>query len=97
MEMEQQTFETRVAQVGRRLRELAPEAAAEITGERGPQSATWRRGGRWATVVQHDAPRRLELTLHPAGDVPDTLEIAPDDADVVDMIAIPVADHLKEG
>jgi len=95
--MEQETdFETRVAQVGRRVRELAPERAAAIAGERGPQSATWRRGQRWATLVAHDGPpRRLELTLHPADDVPDVLEIAVDDADVVDMIAVPVANHLK--
>jgi hypothetical protein len=88
-------IQNRAAEVDRRVRALAPQAAAEIAFEHGGEnSVTWRHEGKWATLTLHEAGR-LELTLHPAGEVPDVLEIRMDDADVVDMIAIPVSDHLR--
>ena len=95
--MEPQTFANRVAEVDRRIREIQPAAAAEITRKDGtPQSATWERGGSWATLTLHDGRwPRLELSLHNGSDEhPEALEIGIDDADVVNMIAVPVADLL---
>jgi hypothetical protein len=93
--MASQSFEERIAQVDRRIREIRPEIAGEVHRDAAHENmATWDRNGAWATLTLHDAGR-LELSLHPAKDVPDILEIRIDDADVVDMIAVPVADHLK--
>ncbi|HEY0395011.1 MAG TPA: hypothetical protein VGD01_11010 [Candidatus Elarobacter sp.] len=90
-----ESFEQRVADVDRRVREIRPEIAGELTRETPHENtAIWRRGERWATLTLHER-ERLELSLHPAGDVPDVLEIRLDDQDVVNMIAVPVADHLK--
>jgi hypothetical protein len=89
------SFEQRVAQVDRRIREIRSDVAGEISRDDAPENtATWKRSGVWATLSLHD-DARLELSLHPAAEVPDILEIRIDDADVVDMIAVPVADHLK--
>ena len=95
--MESQTFADRVAEVDRRIREIQPAVASEIRRKDGtPQSATWERGGSWATLTMHDGKwPRLELTLHNGTDEhPEALEIGIDDADVVNMIAVPVADLL---
>jgi hypothetical protein len=90
-----ESFAQRVDDVDRRVREIGPEIAAEVTRENPhDNTAIWRRGEKWATLTLHER-ERLELTLHPAGDVPDTLEIRLDDQDVVNMIAVPVCDHLK--
>jgi hypothetical protein len=95
--MEPQTFADRVAAVDRRIREIQPATAAEIRRNDGtPQSTTWERGGSWATLTLHDGKwPRLELSLHNDTDEhPEALEIGIDDADVVNMIAVPVADLL---
>jgi hypothetical protein len=95
--MEPQTFAARVDEVDRRIREIEPGAAAEIRRKDGtPQSTTWERGGSWATLTLHEAKwSRLELSLHNGSDEhPEALEIGIDDADVVNMIAVPVADLL---
>jgi hypothetical protein len=95
--MEPQTFADRVAEVDRRIREIRPGVAGEIRRNDGtPQSATWERGGSWATLTLHDGTwPRLELSLHNGSDEhPEALEIGIDDADVVNMIAVPVADLL---
>lgn len=95
--MESQSFEARVAEVDRRIREIDPGAAAEIRRNDGTaSSATWERGGRWATLTLHDGTwPRLELSLHTGNeDHPEALEIGIDEADVVNMIAVPVADLL---
>ncbi len=93
--MKADPIQSRAAEVDRRVRELAPQRASEIQFENGGEgSVTWRRNEKWATLTLHDAGR-LELMLHPASGVPDVLEILIDDADAVNMIAVPVADHLK--
>jgi hypothetical protein len=95
--MEPKTFANRVAEVDRRIREIKPDAAGEIKrNDATPQSATWERGGSWATLTFHDAKwPRLELSLHTGSeDHPEALEIGIDDADVVNMIAVPIADLL---
>jgi hypothetical protein len=95
--MERQTFAGRVDEVDRRIREIQPDIAAEIRRNDGnAQSATWERGGCWATLTLHDGTwPRLELSLHTGSDDhPEALEIGVDDADVVNMIAVPVAELL---
>ncbi|MEA2720266.1 MAG: hypothetical protein QOJ39_2130 [Candidatus Eremiobacteraeota bacterium] len=93
--MHAEAIQSRAVEVDRRVRDLAPETAAEIVFEpSGNNGVTWRRNAKSATLTLHDAGR-LELTLHPAGEVPDVLEILVDDADAVDMIAVPVANHLR--
>ena len=95
--MEPQTFAARADEVDRRIREIDPGAAAEIRRNDGTaQSTTWERGGSWATLTLHDGKwPRLELSLHNGSDEhPEALEIGIDDADVVNMIAVPVADFL---
>lgn len=95
--MEPQTFASRVDEVDRRIREIEPGIAAEIRRNDGTaQSATWERGGSWATLTFHDGKwPRLELSLHNGtGEHPEALEIGIDDADVVNMIAVPAAELL---
>ncbi len=95
--MEPQTFAARADEVDRRIREIQSALAAEIRRKDGtPQSATWERGGSWATLTLHDGRwPRLELSLHNGTEEhPEALEIGIDDADVVNMIAVPVADLL---
>ena len=95
--MEPQSFAARVAEVDRRIREIQPAVAAEIRRNDGTaDSATWERGGSWATLTLHDGRwPRLELSLHNgSNEHPEALEIGIDDADVVNMIAVPVADLL---
>ncbi|MFN2460243.1 MAG: hypothetical protein ABR591_06110 [Candidatus Velthaea sp.] len=90
------SFERCVSEIDRRVREIGAAFDGELALQRGSaESVTWKRGAYWATVTLHDTPARLELTLHSRdAQHPDALEIAPDDADVVDMIARPVADFL---
>jgi hypothetical protein len=92
------SFAARVAEIDRRIREINPAIAAGIVHDGGAgDEARWERAGRWATLTLHDGnPPRLELTSHTgspvhADDHPEALEIGFDDADVVDMIAQPVA------
>jgi hypothetical protein len=95
--MESPSFAARVAEVDRRIREIQPGVAAEIRRNDGTAaSATWERRGSWATLTLHDGQwPRLELSLHTGTeDHPQALEIGIDDADVVNMIAVPVADLL---
>jgi len=98
--MESQTFAARVAEVDRRIREIQPHAADDIRRKDAtPHSVTWERGGSWATLTLHDGTwPRLELSLHTGSeDHPEALEIGIDEADVVNMIAVPVADLLAAG
>jgi hypothetical protein len=95
--MERQTFAGRVDEVDRRIREIQPGISAEIRRNDGTaQSATWERRGAWATLTLHDGTwPRLELSLHTgSAQHPEALEIGIGDADVVNMIAVPVADLL---
>jgi hypothetical protein len=95
--MSQESFERRVREIDRRVREIAAEVSHEIelrmTGE---SSATWERAGSRAILTQHDGtPPHFELTIHTGSDDhPDALEIGIDDADVVDMVAQPIAEPL---
>ncbi len=98
--MESQPFAARVAEVDRRIREIQPGVAAEIRRNDGTaDSATWERGRAWATLTLHDGRwPRLELSLHTGTEAhPEALEIGIDDADIVNMIAVPVADLLAAG
>ena len=90
--MPDQKFAAYADAVDRRIRQLEPGAASHVERKPGANdSVTWANGDAWATLALHDAGR-LELTLHTRGDEhPETLEIQVDDADVVDMIAEPVA------
>jgi hypothetical protein len=94
--MDSHSFERRVTQVDRRVREIAPQLAGDTLRETGPLSASWERGGSRAILTQHDgAVPHLELTLHTGrDDHPDAQEIGFDDADAVDMIAQPIAELL---
>ncbi len=94
--MESQRFAGRVAEVDRRIREIQPDVAGELRRKDGGQSATWERGGSWATLTMHDGTwPRLELSMHNGSEAhPEALEIGIDDADVVNMIAVPLADFL---
>lgn len=95
--MEPQTFAARVAEVDRRIREIQPAAAPQIQRNDATEgSTTWSRGGSWATLTLHDGTwPRLELSLHNgSNEHPEALEIGIDEADVVNMIAVPVADLL---
>ncbi len=95
--MESQSFEARVAEVDRRIREINPDVAGEIRrNDATASSVTWERGAVWATLTLHDGTwPRLELSLHTGSeDHPDGLEIGIDEADVVNMIAVPVAELL---
>ena len=81
--------------IDRRIHEREPALADRVQRKPGNgESVTWTSGDAWATLVLHEAGR-LELTLHTRSDEhPETLEIRIDDADVVNMIAVPVADLL---
>jgi hypothetical protein len=94
--MDSHSFERRVAEVDRRVREIAPQIAGETRHLPGALSATWERDGSKAILTQHDgAVPHLELTLHTGrDDHPDAQEIGFEDADVVDMIAEPIAELL---
>ncbi len=95
--MESQTFAGRVDEIDRRIREVHPGIAADLRRNDGSAaSVTWERGGSWATLVLHEGRwPRLELSLHNGSDThPEALEIGIDDDDVVNMIAVPLADFL---
>ncbi len=95
--MEPQTFAARVAEVDRRIREIQPAVAPQIQRNDATEaSTTWSRAGSWATLTLHDGRwPRLELSLHNgSAEHPEALEIGIDEADVVNMIAVPAADLL---
>ena|ERR1700736_154801 len=94
--MATQTFEGRIAEIDRRIREIEPGIAGSITCNRGPgPKAVWQRDHRWATLTLHEgAPPRIDLTFHGSDGNPETHEMGFYDDDVVSMTAAPIADFL---
>lgn len=89
------TFGDRVDQLDARLRELVPSLASGIRCERAEQSATWRCGDAWGTLVLHetDVPPRLSLMLYKDGgtDEQDAIEVTIDEQDVIGVLVEPLA------
>jgi hypothetical protein len=88
------SFEDRMAQISDQIRQSDPSIADEIRNSVQSARATWERGHFRASVTLHSAesPPRLSLQLstgeyeHPA-----PLQIEFYEADVVNMIAVPIA------
>ncbi len=92
--MDTYTFEQRVDQITEQIRASDPAISAEIQCSRQSEKAEWERGPFRATLVLHsgEAPPRLSLQLYNGDDEhPAPLQIGFDEADVVNMIAVPVA------
>jgi hypothetical protein len=95
------TFRARVDELDARLREKLPAIAPDIRREETAEhSVTWRYGRAWGTLVLHeiDEPQRLSLLLYHVGgtDEQDVVEVNIDEADVIDVLADPLA-GLFEG
>lgn len=92
--MEAFNFVDLVEKIGARVRELDPAPAREVRLEVREDAASWTCGHFQAALIFHrtEALPRLELMLHTGDQIhPETLEIGLFDADVVDMIAEPIA------
>jgi len=89
------TFGQRVDQLDARLREFLPAIGGELRCERGEDSATWRHADAWGTLALHDTddPPRLSLMLYRVNgtDEQNTIEVSIDEADVIDVLAEPLA------
>jgi hypothetical protein len=95
--METYTFEQRVDQISSQIRASDPAIAAEIQTSHKPEVAEWERGQFRATLTLHrnEATPRLALQLYNgAAEHPAPLQIGFYEADVVNMIAVPVAAFL---
>ena len=91
------TFEQRIDQITEQIRASDPEIAGAIQCSRTPEMAEWELSGFRATLILHLAEKmpRLSLQLSNGTDEhPAALQIGFDEADVVNMIAVPVAAHL---
>lgn len=91
------TFEQRVDQITEAVHASDPDIAGDIHCSRTPEMAEWERGAFRATLILHLAEKmpRLSLQLYNGTDEhPAPLQIGFDEADVVNMIAVPVAAHL---
>jgi hypothetical protein len=91
------TFEQRVDQITDQIRASDPSIATEIKSSRTPEVAEWARGRFKATLILHrdEAAPRLALQLYNGeAEHPAALQIGFDEADVVNMIAVPIAAHL---
>lgn len=92
--MDSFTFDQRVAQITDQIFESDPAIAAEIQHSTKADVAEWERGRFRATLTLHktEAPPRLALQLytgekqHPA-----PLQVGFYEADVINMIAVPIA------
>jgi hypothetical protein len=92
--MDTYTFEQRVDQITEQIRASDPAIATEIQCSRQTEMAEWERDHFRATLVLHrdETPPRLSLQLYNAEDEhPEPLQIGFYEADVVNMIAVPVA------
>jgi hypothetical protein len=92
--MDTYTFEQRVDQITEQIRLSDPSIASEIGCNRQPDKAEWNRGGFRATLILHrdGAPPRLSLQLYTGTDEhPAPLQIGFYEADVVNLIAVPIA------
>ena len=91
--MPTQSFAQQVVDVDRRVREIHPALAAQIQHDPGADAtATWSyRDYRALLTHHHGPPEWLQLTLLGTAQPRDAMEIAPDDADVIELIAKPIA------
>jgi hypothetical protein len=92
--METYTFEQRVEQITEQIQSSDPSIAPEIECSRQPDIAEWEHGPYRATLTLHrdETPPRLALQLYNGGDEhPAPLQIGFYEADVVNMIAVPIA------
>jgi hypothetical protein len=92
--MDMYTFEQRVDQITEQIRASDPAIATEIQCSRQPEMAAWERAQFRATLELHrgEAPPRLSLQLYNGEDEhPAPLQIGFYEADVVNMIAVPIA------
>jgi hypothetical protein len=88
------TFEQRVDEITERIRALDPSIQADVRCSRKPDFAEWTRDHFRATLALHrdEAPPRLSLQLYTGEDAhPAPLQIGFYDADVVNMIAVPIS------
>ena len=93
-----QVFTQRVAEVDRRVRELTALGDEIILRSEPEDTVTWDRGHYRATLELHTAEKlpRLSLFLHTGSQMhPSPLQIGLYDADVVEMVAEPVAGLLS--
>jgi hypothetical protein len=88
-------FDERVDALDSRVRALVPRLADAIRLERREGAATWRHADAWGTLrlFETERPPRLSLLLYKHGgtDEQDAVEVSIDDADVVDVLAEPLA------
>lgn len=95
------TFEDRAREIDDRIRELIPELWAKVERDTSrPDERIWRYGVFSATLIMHrtESYPRLSLELLTGEeDHPEALQIGFDEADVVDMIAHPIAGLLSGG
>jgi hypothetical protein len=92
--METTTFEDRVAQITEQIRLSDPSIASDIASSVTSHTAEWKHGMFRASLILHgdDTPQHLTLQLYTGEDEhPAPLQIGFDEADVVNMIAVPVA------
>jgi hypothetical protein len=92
--MESLTFEDRIAQISDQIRLSDPSIADEITCSSTPAMAEWKRGIFRASLILHrdETPPRLSLQLYAGEDEhPAPLQIGFYEADVVNMIVVPIA------
>jgi len=91
------TFEQRVDQITEQIRASDPSIAGEIQTSLGPEMAEWERDPFRATLTLHrdEAPPRLALQLYNGeAEHPAPLQIGFYEADVVNMVAVPIAAFL---
>lgn len=91
--MRTEGFVRLVSDVDQRVRAIDPEIASEIRHDPGRDAtATWTYDHYRALLTYHGGPPEwLQLTLLGTDQPRDAMEIAPDDADVVELIAKPIA------
>jgi hypothetical protein len=96
--MDRVAFAERVRQIDARIRELDSSIAPDVRLAMDGETATWERAGYRATLVLHSGvqPVRLSLELLTGSTMhPDSEQIGIDDADVVELVARPIAGLLS--
>lgn len=95
--MDTYTFEQRVEQITDQIRASDPSIANEIRSANSPETAEWARDQFRATLTLHrtEATPRLALQLYNGeAEHPAPLQIGFYEADLVNMVALPVAAFL---
>ncbi|MBV9102290.1 MAG: hypothetical protein JO060_01805 [Candidatus Eremiobacteraeota bacterium] len=98
MSNDSEAFRKTIADVDRRVRELAGAGEEIVLRTDAPDTATWDRGDYRGTLSLHTAEKlpRLSLSLHTGTQMhPDPVQIGLYDADVVELIAEPIAGLLS--